>query len=266
MKKSLAPRQEKILTIVLWMVTVLSALPLLHYGRRALVCDSFIVKGHSMGPTMAQGKRVRVNKLLMGPRIYRSFSFGPDDALDCFRIPGIRRLRVGDIAIFNSPRGWTDTCINFRINYVFAKRCVGIPGDSVSVVASRYVNSRSAETGVPATNEKKLASYPDSVLLAAGVLRAGHFAGMDDRWTIKDFGPLLVPARGMRIRMDGDNLALYKDVMEYETGRPCTEWKGRIYEFREDYYFFAGDNVLDSRDSRYMGFVPEKFVIGVVPL
>lgn len=28
---------------------------------------------------------------------------------------------------------------------------------------------------------------------------------------------------------------------------------------------FAGDNVSNSRDSRYFGFVPEDFVIGVVP-
>ena len=35
------------------------------------------------------------------------------------------------------------------------------------------------------------------------------------------------------------------------------------YEFRENYYFFCGDNVINSKDCRYLGFVPEEFIIGV---
>jgi signal peptidase I len=36
------------------------------------------------------------------------------------------------------------------------------------------------------------------------------------------------------------------------------------YEFKTDWYFFAGDNVLNSRDSRYFGLVPEEYIIGIV--
>ena len=36
------------------------------------------------------------------------------------------------------------------------------------------------------------------------------------------------------------------------------------YLFRNNYYFFCGDNVSDSNDCRYLGFVPEEFIIGVV--
>ena len=35
------------------------------------------------------------------------------------------------------------------------------------------------------------------------------------------------------------------------------------YEFRKNYYFFCGDNVVNSKDCRYLGFVPEDFVIGI---
>ena len=105
----------------------------------------------------------------------------------------------------------------------------------------------------------------DSLLLASGVLKAGYFAAREHEWTIKDFGPVLVPAAGMSVAMDSLNLAVYKDVIEYETRASASSWLGREYVFRDDYYFFAGDNVADSKDSRYIGFVPEDFIIGIVP-
>lgn len=56
--------------------------------------------------------------------------------------------------------------------------------------------------------------------------------------------------------------AQYRKMIHYETG----EWpspEGR-YEFKSNWYFFGGDNVLNSRDSRYFGLVPEDYIIGVV--
>ncbi len=257
------PKQLKTLATVLWIVAALSLLPLLNYARMAFVCDSFSVKGHSMDPTIRQGRKVWVNKLLMGARIYKSFDFDTD-TLECFRMPGFRKLRVGDIAVFNYPRGWNDSCMGFKINYVYAKRCVAVPGDSISIVDSRYRNSRAEDTGIPEENELRLRNTPDSLLLKAGVLHAGHFAARQEEWTIKDFGPVLVPYSGLRLLMDGETLPIYKDVIEFETGAAAAAWQGREYEFAQDYCFFAGDNVLDSKDSRYIGFVPENFVIGIV--
>lgn len=255
--------KEKHLTIIIWAAILLAIAPWVHYGRRAFICDSFIVKGHSMDPTMTQGEKVWVNKMILGPRIYTRYKFD-DDTLRCFRLPGLRKLQVGDIALFNYPRGWTEEKIGFKINYVYAKRCVGIPGDSVWISDSRYHNSRVTNVGIPEGNENLLADSDNSVLIDHGVLHAGHYAGMNDTWTIKDFGPVFVPKAGICVELCDDNLLLYKDVIEYETGDDVYEWNGKVYEFKEDYYFFAGDNVLDSKDSRYFGYVPEKFVIGVI--
>lgn len=36
------------------------------------------------------------------------------------------------------------------------------------------------------------------------------------------------------------------------------------YEFLSDWYFLGGDNVLNSKDSRYFGFVPDDYIIGKV--
>ena len=216
-----------------------------------------------MDPTMQQGEKVWVNKMVIGPRIYTGFNFDTD-TLSCFRIPGFRKMRVGDIALFNYPRGWTEEKIGFKINYVYAKRCVGTPGDSVWISDSRYHNSRVKDIGVPEINENLLAHTDDNDLIKNGVFYAGYYAGKSDTWTIKEFGPVLVPKAGMSIQLSDDNLLLFKDVVEYETKQSINEWNGKTYVFKGNYYFFAGDNVLDSKDSRYFGFVPEDFVIGII--
>jgi hypothetical protein len=36
------------------------------------------------------------------------------------------------------------------------------------------------------------------------------------------------------------------------------------YRFKYNYYFVVGDNIMHSSDSRYFGFIPEEFIVGVV--
>lgn len=245
-----------------WGLVAVMLLPVLHYGRRAFVADRFIVKGSSMEPSYHSGEKVYVCKPVIGARIYKSFEFGEDDPLECFRMPGLRKLRVGDAAIINAPygRGWGK--IAFRINFVYLKRCVGCPGDTLSIVDCHYVNSRVGDVGVPLSAESRLRSVPDSMLLRAKAFRAGQFAGRDD-WTVKDFGPLPIPGKGTGIVLDEEAVAMYSKILEYELGAPA-EPDGSLHVFAHDYYFFAGDNVVDSRDSRYFGLVPDDFVVGVV--
>ncbi|MBO5546853.1 MAG: S26 family signal peptidase [Bacteroidales bacterium] len=90
--------------------------------------DRFVIKGESMEPTLHTGEGVWVNKLLMGARIYTKFDFEDSRELHCFRMPGLRKLRVGDVAVFNYPYGRGGDTIAFKINYVYCKRCWGRRG------------------------------------------------------------------------------------------------------------------------------------------
>ena len=84
-----------------------------------------------------------------------------------------------------------------------------------------------------------------------------------DEWNIKNWGPLTVPSKGLTVELDSFTLELYRQVIEYETDLALDENPGE-YTFKENYYFVVGDNAMDSYDSRYWGFIPESFIIGVV--
>ena len=267
---------DRILTIVLWVLIVANAVPLLWYGTRVFVTDRFVIKGESMEPTLHTGEGVWVNKLLMGARIYTKFDFEDSPELHCFRMPGLRKLRVGDIAVFNYPYGWGGDTIAFKINYVYCKRCWGTPGDTVRIVDGR-LETETAETvarhpshgsNLFSSLAQRMQQTPDSVLLRMRMLRAGQFAGERDNWTTKDFGPIVVPKKGMTIALDSINRKHYERVIRWETGvtvGEITHSNSKNYTFRQDWYFFVGDNVTNSRDSRFFGFVPADFVIGIVP-
>jgi signal peptidase I len=91
-------------------------------------------------------------------------------------------------------------------------------------------------------------------------------------WTIQNFGPLHVPARGQTVAMDSTAVKLYRNLIEWEQKKKLTIQEKEIflgdslireYRFLENYYFVGGDNMENSEDSRYWGLLPEAYIVGV---
>lgn len=253
---------------VSWAIIGFAGIVVLFVGSRVFVYDQFIIPSSSMAPTLIPGDRILVDKLIFGARIYTNYDFAEGQPLESWRMPRLRRIRPNDVMVFNATRGYGRAKTEFKINYVFAKRCVGTPGDTVRVENGFYRNSRYEGTIGLASQQRRLAATPDEYI-SDNTFRAAHF---DESWTIKEFGPLYVPAAGDTIRLTQATCRRYREPIEYETGLELAVRDGRFYlggapvaeyVFRENYYFMGGDNVSDSADSRYWGFVPEEFVIGV---
>ena len=81
-------------------------------------------------------------------------------------------------------------------------------------------------------------------------------------WNIKNWG-IVVPATDMTVTLDDNNREIYRTVIEYELGKDL-DISVTEHTFCNNYYFAVGDNVMLSNDSRYWGFIPEDFIIGIV--
>ena len=234
---------------------------------KIFVLDVFPVASSSMLPTIKPGDKVIVDKLIFGPRINKNIAFFADKPLACFRIKGLRGIKHNDIVVFNHASGddWQKT--DFVINSVYVKRCVGLPGDIVTITNGVTKNSSYYDTLGFYSTQLQLHETIDTTVLNAYMSVEGT------GWTVLDFGPLYLPCKDDIIELNGLNYLIYGKYIEYETGKRLISNNGvfyldgeRInsYRFSSDYYFFTGDNAKDSKDSRYFGPVPGKFIIGVV--
>ena len=258
--------------LLIWTVSVLLALVLLHNVDRILFFDKFIIPSESMRPTLIPGDRIVVDKTIFGARIYKDLHFGEGIPLSSFRTRGRRAVRPNDIVVFNAPFGYRDYHLEFKINYVYCKRCVGCPGDSISFSEGFYHNNHfNGIIGVEDV-QRLFAAFPDSLIQPKMYL---VYPFVDEpEWNLKRFGPIYVPKAGDTLVFDNYlDIKLYAQIVEYEMGQEAIITKdGRLlvdgmeiteHTVRNNYYYFCGDNVFSSRDSRYLGFVPEEFIIGV---
>lgn len=92
-------------------------------------------------------------------------------------------------------------------------------------------------------------------------------------WNASYWGPVVIPQKGMLIKINIDNIPLYKRIIETYEGNKLELRHSDIYINGEktneyiiklNYYWLAGDNRPHSFDSRYWGFVPENHIIGII--
>jgi signal peptidase I len=192
---------------------------------RSFLAEPFQIPSSSMRPGLIVGDFILVNKFAYGLRT---------PVVNNVFIP-VGQPEHGDVMVFNYP-------VNPSVNYI--KRVVGLPGDTVE-----YRNKKLTVNGQAVPTE----AAGEHSYIEQGVYEVRNEQFTEQMGT-HQFHTLNMP--------DTATLTL-SDVADFPGRENCRyDDSGFVCKVPAGQYFAMGDNRDHSADSRYWGFVADKYVVG----
>ena len=231
---------------------------------------SFRIPTDSMQPTLQPGDNILVNKSIMGARIFNIWEAAEEKEVEIHRLPGLGKVKRNDVLVFHYPYPHKNDSLSMHLLKYYVKRCIALPGDTMGIRKGHYYINGINETIGNIEAQKRIEKLQKEN--TRGIVMDAYPWDKYIDWTIQDFGPLHVPARGQTVAMDSTAVKLYRNLIEWEQKEKLTFQGKEIflgdsliheYRFRENYYFMGGDYMENSKDSRYWGLLPEPYIVGV---
>lgn len=275
---------------------------------KLFLVEVYQIPSGSMEGTLTPGDRIVVNKLVYGPTIPRSPFDIPwvnilfllnnkakerinEDWWDCRRLKGMSEISRGEVIVFNFSKNSREC---------FIKRCVSLPRDTFQIIDSKVFNNgelfneplvvkhnfnlinkktrfaRAMTMNLSLSEAQRMVKEGEVDSIALSIVEKDTMMQLlpwdkNYQWSIDNFGPLVIPGKGMAIELTKENYTLYKSILNsYENFNPELRDNSFFidgkevneFSFTKDYYFMMGDNRSNSVDSRFQGFVPEEQIIG----
>jgi len=229
---------------------------------KILLFEAYRIPTGSMEKTLWVGDFLLVTKFTYGATSPRNIPF-TDIRLPYFKLPGFKEPKRGDIIVFDFPGDRDEMESREVVNYI--KRCVGIPGDTIHIMNKQlYVNG------------EKFENPPHSMF--DNISRPEKFVNprmfpKGSKWNEDWYGPIRVPKKGDKIKIDSSNYEGWKMFVMKEGHNikmrsdktvlvDDKELPSNEYTVERDYLFMMGDNRNNSLDSRFWGFMPVENVVG----
>ena len=238
-------------------------------GLQVFCLISFKIPSNSMEPALLSGDKILVDKWTGGARLFNIFASLRGEDVPIYRLPGFGSFKRNDVLVFNFPYQDGSDSIGFDIMKYYVKRCIALPGDTLEIRRGYYhiKGIKDSLGNVKAQHRISRVRREDSRGIVIDAFPWDGRLG----WTIQEFGPLPVPAKGQVVKIDTLSRLLYGRLIHWEQKKRLQQ-KGnsvclgdsviREYKFRENYYFVSGDNMENSKDSRYWGMLPESYIVG----
>ena len=212
---------------------------------KAFVFSVYYVISGSMEPTLLIGDKVLIKKIFLSDN-------------DIVK----PKINPGDIIVF---KPFDAIALGDKM---YIKRIAGMPGDTVEIINGLLIRNGNYEKKLNLIYRKTQHNIIDESDFRIQFLKDVIFPGNKEiSYSILNFGPLVIPKKGMKISFTHENKILYKSVIPQYPGNPTGKdgselLQNKIYCVEKDYYFVMGENYFNSKDSRYWGFLPEKNIIG----
>lgn len=258
---------KKIIDITFFLAVLL----ILFILSKVFLFEAYRIPSDSMSPTTIEGDIVCVCKPLIGARIFNILKALKGEKVNVYRLPSLSKIKRNDVLVFNFPYSEWNKWDNMKmhVSNCYIKRCVAIPGDTLSIHNGIYQIGNSNIMVGNIESQKRIMMFNPK-----NIPNEQYFTLPFDtviKWNIMEFGPFYIPRKNDSIPMNRTNFLLYEKLIEWEQGAELHfhDEKAYIndvqmtgYRFKNNYYFMSGDNSMKSVDSRFWGLIPEDFIVG----
>ena len=260
----------RFINVIFLIIFYLCVLMLFSILLQITMFTSFRIPTDSMQPTLQPGDNILVNKSIMGARIFNIWDAAEEKEVEIHRLPGLGKVKRNDVLVFHYPYPHKNDSLSMHLLKYYVKRCIALPGDTMGIRKGHYYVKGVDEPIGNIQAQKRIEKLQKEN--TRGIVMDAYPWDKYINWTIQDFGPLHVPARGQTVVMDSTAVKLYRNLIEWEQKEKLTFQGKEVflgdsliqkYCFQENYYFMGGDYMENSKDSRYWGLLPEPYIVGV---
>ena len=248
----------------------------LHYGARVNSGTFFLAKVNDTDGYRLPG----ITTVKAGDVVEFNSPYKPDITLvkRCVALPGdVVKIESTRLYINSYLKQYENSCLEYRLN---TKDTLAISKllDSLGVESrnrtlrknkSQFIlllNSRQADVLSKAAATEKMYIAEKK----GGNGSALYPAAKRREWSRDNYGPLKIPYKGYKLPFSAENLKIYGRYITAEGNLITADSesvnlngaKASSYVFKSNYYFMMGDNRHRSIDSRWIGLVPENYIIG----